>query len=119
VRNIITNNNTPNGEKGKAIMRDFSLDEVIADNYIGIGELYGRDIIVNAWSDYLSGRVEFADLDVTEAEYVRGLIRLTTDIVEGGYLNAYRTAGEWLLNTPNTPQVREVRGAIGRRPNNN
>jgi hypothetical protein len=97
---INTNNNTPNGEKGKATMRDASLDEVLADNYVGIGELHGRDIIINAWSDYLHGRVEYADLDVTEEEFVRGLIRLTTDIVEGGYLNAYRTAGEWLLNTP-------------------
>jgi hypothetical protein len=77
-------------------MRDFTLDEVLADNYLGIGAI-GSHVIASAWDDFANDRHDLEALDTTEGELVGALMRLTASIVDGGYLHSMRTPMGWVL----------------------
>lgn len=73
-----------------------SLDEVLAENYLGIGAI-GSHVIASAWDDFANDRYDLDELETTESELVSALMRLTTDIVAGGYLHSMRTPIGWVL----------------------
>lgn len=73
-----------------------SLDEVLAENYLGIGAI-GSHVIASAWDDYANDRLDLEDLQTTDHELVDALQRLTNDIVSGGHLHSMRTPIGWVL----------------------
>lgn len=73
-----------------------SLDEVLAENYLGIGAI-GSHVIASAWDDYANDRHDMEALDTTDSELVSALMRLTNDIVANGYLHSMRTPYGWVL----------------------
>jgi hypothetical protein len=72
-----------------------SLDEILAENYLGIGAI-GSHVIASAWDDYANDRFDLTDLSTTDSELVSALTRLTTSIIEGGYLHSMRTPIGWV-----------------------
>lgn len=78
---------------------DNSLDEILAENYLGLGAV-GRDTIFAMWDDFMNKRHETDDWmteqGITERDLAHALIRLTADIIDGGYLDMVRTPEGWM-----------------------
>jgi len=77
---------------------DNSLDEILAENYLGLGAI-GRDAILSIWDDFVNKRHETDDWmgeqGITERDLAQALMRLTADIIDGGYLDKIRTPNGW------------------------
>lgn len=75
---------------------DNSLYEALRDDYCGLGAV-GQTAIASAWLDLAEGRCDdYIKVEgLTHQEFAETLLRLTTDIIKGGYLLCTRTPYGW------------------------
>ena len=70
-------------------MKDVSLSEVLAENYLTVGAT-GKAAISYMWDDVAESRFDqdwLDDMGITYAELIAELLSMTTDIIANGKLD--------------------------------
>jgi len=80
--------------------RDNSTDEIIAEEYLGLG-ITGKMAIHAIWEDFAEGRMSewLEETETTEAELLDAMLRFTADIIKSGNLHNVRSLGGWVANS--------------------
>jgi len=76
--------------------RDNSIDEILAEEYFGIGAI-GKVAIHALWEDFAEGRMTewLEETETTQTELLEAMVRLTADIVSSGKINMCRGINGW------------------------
>lgn len=80
------------------MLTDYSLSEVLAENYLGIGAI-GMEIVESVIDDLTHSRYEddwIESMEITRDDLSRELFSFVRGIIEGGYLNSMRTPQGWV-----------------------
>lgn len=73
-----------------------TLEQVLTEEYLSIGAI-GSQAIASMWDDFANDRFDFAELGAEENEIVATLQKLTSWVIDNGYLHFMNTPGGWVM----------------------